>query len=82
MCLIGTFLEDFESILVSSDFNVYIPPVKKSSHLGQRSGGVMCLVKHTIWPWMKHINCDFDNLLVFRLDKQLFNSEKRCIDAV
>ena len=25
---------------------------------------------------MKRINCDFDNLLVFRLDKQLFNSEK------
>ena len=49
VCSIETFLEYFENSLFSSDFNVYVSSVKKSSHLGQRSGGVMCLVKHTIW---------------------------------
>ena len=76
VCLVETFLEYFESSLVSLDFTVYVSPAKKLSHLGRRSGGVICLVKHTISPWVKHIKCDLDNLLVFRLDKQLFNSEK------
>lgn len=76
VCLLETFLEYFENSSVTANFKIHVSAARKLSRLGRRSGGLICLVNHNIASWVEHIACDFDNVLVFRLRKQLFNSER------
>ena len=74
--MIETFVESFESGSLSSYFKCFVSSARKLSLQGRRSGGLICLVSNLISSWVDHVRCNFDNILVFRFHRQLFNSEK------
>ena len=76
VCLIETFVAYFEDSCVSSSFRVFVSAAQKLSHKGRRSGGIICLVSHSISAWVRQVDCCYDNVLVFRFCGHLFNSDR------
>lgn len=76
VCLVETFLVEFDKTLFP-DHHVFVKPaVKLPKERGRCSGGVICLIKKSIDPELKHIKhiwVDVDNILLFRLDKTFFH---------
>ena len=50
-------------------------PARKLSHQGRTSGGVIVLVKNTLWPFVKQVQTDFDNVIIFEASKNLLGTD-------
>lgn len=73
--LVETFVE-FIDTTVFDGYRCFISPAIKLSDRGRRSGGIICLVKESVLNFIKPIECSYDNMLVFKLDRELFSTEK------
>ena len=74
VCLFETFTEAVVLPACLQMFVGYFSPAKKLSLKGRMSGGLLCLVKRDIADLFQQIHCAADNVLVFRVDKSLFNN--------
>ena len=54
-----------------------LPPLqKKLSHQGRFSGGVIALIHKSLASYIKRLDTETDNAIVFRIDKELFGTAK------
>ena len=72
VCLVETFVDEFQPDIFP-EHKLFIKPALKLSHQGRRSGGVICLIKHKLMPFVKESPIDNRNALAFILDKTLFH---------
>ncbi len=75
ICMVETFAEEFQSILFK-DHTMYIKPAVRFTKQGRRSGGVICLIRNSIVPYVRELSCNSGHFLLFLLDKCLFNVSK------
>lgn len=75
VCFVETFIEFF-SLEMFNDFRVFVSPSVKMTHAGRPSGGVMCLIKKVFMPFVKKIDVNTANLLLFSIDKAAFGTLK------
>ena len=61
--------------LVYRSLHVYLP-CKKNSHQGRFSGGVIALIHKSLASYIKRLDTEIDNAIVFRIDKELFGTAK------
>ena len=78
VCLVETFLEKFQSS-VFTNFKPFVEPAVKLSRHGRCSGGIICLVRKSLLPYIKHNKCDSNNCLAFILNKDYFGFEKNVL---
>ena len=71
VCLVETFVDYLEPSVFSSH-TVFCKPAVKLTKQGRKSGGVLCLIKHELFPYVREIKCDRGHFLCFLLDKRLF----------
>ena len=71
VCLVETFVDYLETGVFSSH-TVFCKPAIKLPKQGRKSGGVLCLIKNELVPYVKEIKCDRGHVLCFLLDKKLF----------
>ena len=74
VCLVETFVEYLENDYLKRYFEVYLAKAHKLSLRGRRSGGVICLVSRHISKWIKQVNCNFENIIALKIDKQLIGT--------
>lgn len=58
------------------DIQFFCKPAIKFSKVGRHSGGVVCLVKKEFTPFIKQIDVQIGNFLLFKINKQLFGFDK------
>ena len=78
VCLLETFADSFESDLFST-YKIFCKSALKLSKQGRRSGGIVCLVKNRMLPFVKQLDVNCYNCFVFLLDKKLFRTVKDVI---
>ena len=71
VCLVETFVDYLEPSVFSSH-TVFCKPAVKFTKQGRKSGGVLCLIKNELVPYVREIKCDRGHFLCFLLDKRLF----------
>ena len=76
VCLVETFVDCFDFSLCLSKFEAYISPAKKLSEKGRKSGGVVCLIQKRFCRFFNYIDSNYENIVVFRVDKELFGAER------
>jgi len=76
VCLVETFVDHFENDVMNNHFKSSVFPARRLSEKGRRSGGVICLIRHCITRFVEFIECCYDNILVFKIDRKLFMSER------
>jgi exonuclease III len=80
VCLVETFLEDFQAP-VFKGYNIYSKPAIKFTARGRRSGGLVCLVKNEICSHVKVVDVQSDYFYAFIIDRGLFGTEKDVLYA-
>ena len=75
ICLTETFLDNFTSG-VFFDYAVFCKPAVKLTSQGRRSGGVLCLVRKELLPFVKEIKCNYGNCLCFVINRNLLGLDK------
>ena len=75
ICLVETFVENIDSSLFSNN-TVYCKPAVKLSKQGRHSGGILCLIRNSLVPFVRKLNSDNDLFIFFLLDKALFGKTK------
>ena len=75
ICLVETFVDNFNADFFHG-YTTFCQPSKKLSQAGRPSGGVLCLIKNEFLPWVKEIKAKFGFLLLFIIDKKLFDLSK------
>ena len=75
VCLVETFVEDFHNN-VFSKHTAFCKPAVKLSKQGRSSGGLLCLIKTELLPYVKEVTVKHANFLCFVLDKRLFGVDK------
>ena len=78
ICLVETFLEDFQSTIFFG-YSVFSKPAIKYTKQGRRSGGIVCLIRNEFIRYVRKIDVEFSNFLVFIIDKNLFGVAKDII---
>ena len=73
--LVETFIIDL-NINAISGYTVFSQPAVKLSDRGRPSGGVLCLIKNELMSFVRKVDVNIPNLLLFILDKKLFNVHK------
>ena len=77
VCLVETFMLNFNYDAIFADYDVYFQPAVKLSADGRPSGGIFCLIKKIFKPFIKRqIKIDVGNFLLFIIDKALFGLDK------
>ena len=74
ICLTETHLQYFDNENFLPDFECFVSPAQKLSLRGRYSGGTMCLISRTISRFFRIIPVSFENILTFRIDKELFKT--------
>ena len=64
VCLVETFVDYLEPIVFSSH-TVFCKPAVKLTKQGRKSGGVLCLIKNKLVPYVREIKCDRGHFLCF-----------------
>lgn len=72
-CLTETFV-DYLADDIFQNFDTFVSPAKKLSIRGRRSGGVICLVKKQFSEFFCHVSCNYDNVVVFRVNRALLGT--------
>ena len=75
VCLVETLVENIDWGIFP-DFTVFCKPAVRLKKRQKRLGGVICLIRNKIIPYVKDLQCDQNNLLMFLLDKSLFGLSK------
>ena len=75
VCLVETFLVDFTSD-VFTGYKPFFQPATKLSKPGRPSGGVLCLIRNELFPFVRRLNVDVGNFVLFVIDKMLFGLAK------
>ena len=73
--LVETFIENFHST-VFKDHTAFVKPALKLTERGRRSGGVVCLIRNSLLPYVKQLHCEHNQVLAFLLDKTFFGFPK------
>ena len=55
---------------------MFTSPVKKLTQQGRFSGGVIALIHKSLASYIKRLDTEIDNAIVFRIDKELFGIVK------
>ena len=76
ICLVETFLMGEIPFNIFSYYKAFYSPAVKLSARGRPSGGVCCLIRKEVLPFVKQIKVDTGNVLMFILDKSLFDLPK------
>jgi hypothetical protein len=74
--LVETFMPSFDSNYIFDGFTVFCQPAVKLSVQGRPSGGVLCLIKNDLVPFVREIKVKLGNFLLFVINKELFGSLK------
>ena len=75
VCFVETWLDEYDCDIFNEHKPFYDPAFKLSKH-GRRSGGVVCLIKKELIPFVKKIDVNYPNVCVFVIDKTLFGTLK------
>ena len=73
--LVETFVETIDFGLFSN-YTVYRKPAAKLSKQGRHSGGILCLIRNSLVPFVRKLNSDNDLFIFFLLDKALLGITK------
>ena len=76
VCLTETFASKDIEPTVFPLHRIYNCQGKKLSKQGRRSGGVVVLVRKTIDSYVKMIPVNTENVIVLKIDKDLFKTDK------
>ena len=71
VCLVETFVDYLEPSVFSSH-TVFCKPAVKLTKQGRKSGGVLCLIKNELVPYVREIKRGRGHVLCFLLDKKRF----------
>lgn len=75
VCLVETFTEHV-NLDIFTGFKVFCQPSVKLSVAGRPSGGVICLIKEELLPFIQQISVNCGNFLLFKINKVLFATDK------
>ena len=75
-CLTETFASKDVDTSIFPLHEIYNSHAKKLSKQGRLSGGVIVLVRKSIHCYVKRIPVNVENIIVLKLDKKLFRSDK------
>ena len=75
VCIVETFVEDFQSG-VFHGYNVFCKPAVKFTRQGRHSGGVICLVKNVFVPYVRKLDIECGNCVMLITDKSVFGLSK------
>ena len=75
VCLVETFVEEISSTSFPGYKPVCVPAVKLSTQ-GRRSGGVICLIKNDLLPFVKEVDIKSNICRAFIIKKELFGTLK------
>ena len=76
-CLTEIFVQDIDTHdykNIFDGFSLFIAPARKLSNYGRCSGGVICLMKTNILHFFNLSDTLYDNVLIFRINKELFKT--------
>jgi len=76
ICLCETFVSFVDCSESMKDYVSFIAPAKRLSKQGRLSGGVLCLIKREMLEYFEYIGCKYDNVLVFKISRTLFDVER------
>ena len=76
ICLSETFLTESIDLGCLVDYVPFFSPAVKLSKRGRPSGGILCMMKSKYCRYVKQLPWDVGNILVFVVDKSLFNLDK------
>jgi len=76
ICLCETFVEFVNFSHLLPDFVCHVLPARKLSKHGRRSGGIVCLLHKNVERFFTRVECHYDNIIVFRVCKSLFDTER------
>ena len=77
ICLTEIFVQDIDTHDYKNIFDglsLFIAPARKLSNYGGCSGGVICLIKTNILHFFNLSDTLYDNVLIFRINKELFKT--------
>lgn len=72
ICLVETFVIDMVTLDMFNDFKAFCQPAIKFSGPGRPSGGVICLIKKEIMPFVRQLDVKLGNFLLFVVDKTVW----------
>ena len=78
VCLVETFVFSVCQDLFP-DFHVFCQPATKLPGRGRPSGGVVCLIKKELMPFVRQVKVVTGNFLLFILDKSLLSAPKNIL---
>ena len=58
------------------DYVSFIAPAKRLSKQGRLSGGVLCFIKRDISEYFEYIDCKYDNMVIFKINRTLLDVER------
>ncbi|WP_374210538.1 endonuclease/exonuclease/phosphatase family protein, partial [Thiolapillus sp.] len=79
ICFTETFLAFQSALDCFADFVQFSRPAVKLSDQGRRSGGVLILVKRTLENFVEIIDLTLDNIVLLKLDRTVFSSDRHVI---
>jgi len=74
--LCETFVECVDMSYCFPNFDCYVSPARKLSQRGRSSGGIVCLVDRKFAKYFRRVLYNYDNVIVFKVCKTLFNTDK------
>ena len=74
--LCETFVESIDLSGSFRNHDVYVSPARKLSQHGRLSGGVICLVDRRFNKYFQRVHGEYDNIVIFRVDRILFGTDK------
>ena len=75
VCLVETFVETL-SFNPFTGYETFYAPSVKWTRDGRPSGGVLCLIRQELLPFVKQVKVNVGNVLLFIIDKSLFGIDK------
>ena len=76
ICLVETFMEKKCDENVFPCHKLYPKPAVRFTKVGRSAGGVICLVRKELLPFVKQIDVVCANIAVFLINKKLFGTPK------
>ena len=61
------------------DYSVFHAPANILSRRGRKSGGVAVLVRKSLMQFVTSVECDYDNMICFKLSKDRLGIEIYCL---
>ena len=75
VCFVETFMETFQSN-VFVGYIVFVKSAVKLSKRGRHSGGIVCLIRNEYAPYVRKLDVEYSNIMVYLINKELFGVMK------